>query len=87
MHKPDQFQIIVTDIEMPVMDGLEFAAACRAHPTLSGVPLVAYTASVSPATEHSAISAGVDRCIVKTDRPGLLQAIAELLSVNEEMMA
>ncbi len=84
---PGRFDILVTDIEMPVMDGLALTMACRKHPVLNTLPIIAYTASESMETMQRSKSAGVDACILKTDRPGLLEAVAHHLSVRKEIAA
>ena len=40
------FDLVVTDIEMPEMNGFEFAKTCRTMPQLKGLPIVAYTSSL-----------------------------------------
>jgi two-component system chemotaxis sensor kinase CheA len=79
-----KFDIIVTDIEMPVMDGFEFAAACRKSPQVNGTPIVAYTASLSSEIIKRSKEVGMNDCIVKTDRPGLLESVAHWLVTHKE---
>lgn len=79
-----KFDIIVTDIEMPVMDGFEFAAACRKSPQVNGTPIVAYTASLSSEIIKRSKEVGMNDCIVKTDRPGLLESVAHWLVTYKE---
>jgi two-component system chemotaxis sensor kinase CheA len=80
---PNRFHLLVTDIEMPNMDGLQLTTACRNHPVLRTLPIVAYTASESQETMERTRMAGVNACILKTDRPGLLEAVAHHLTVRE----
>lgn len=82
-----KFDMIVTDIEMPGMNGFEFATACRNAKQLNGIPIVAYTASMSEEVMKRSKNAGMNDCIVKTDRPGLLQSVAKHLSVHQGVAA
>lgn len=84
---PQHFDLIVTDIEMPGMNGFEFTTACRALPGLVGTPIIAYTASLSDEVMKRGKSVGMNDCILKTDRPGLLQAVSRCLTGREEMAA
>ena len=79
---PTFFNIIITDIEMPEMNGFEFASACRAHPKLQNLPIIAYTATLSQEVARKCTEVGMDDCIVKTDRPGLLKRVAESITQN-----
>ncbi|MDX2072999.1 MAG: chemotaxis protein CheW [Alphaproteobacteria bacterium] len=81
------FDMIVTDIEMPGMNGFEFATACRNAKQLNGIPIVAYTASMSDEVMKRSKKSGMNDCIVKTDRPGLLQSVARHLSEHREVAA
>ncbi len=74
------FDLIVTDIEMPGMSGFDFATACRNAKQVNDIPIVAYTASMSDDVVKRSVSVGMNDCIVKTDRPGLLQSLAKHLS-------
>ena len=84
---PRKFSVLVTDIEMPVMDGFELTKACRNTPTLSALPIVAYTASMSDESMTKAKKAGANEYVPKTDRPGLLEAIAKHLVVEKGLAA
>ena len=79
------FDMIVTDIEMPGMDGYEFAATCRSTPQLGKIPIVAYTSSMSDETIRKSKAAGMNDCIVKSDRSGLLDSVYHwlLADVNQ----
>lgn len=77
---PNHFDLIITDIEMPGMNGFEFATACRSLPGFVDTPIIAYSASLSEEVMRRGKSVGIDDCILKTDRPGLLQAVSRCLS-------
>jgi len=78
-----KFDMIVTDLEMPGMNGYEFASACRARPMLENLPIIAYTAAMTEEVVKKTQAVGMNDCIVKTDRPGLLQSIAHYLHQRE----
>jgi len=82
-----KFDMIVTDIEMPGMNGFEFATTCRNSKQLNGIPIVAYTASMSDEVMKRSKNAGMNDCIVKTDRPGLLLSVAKHLSEHQGVAA
>ncbi len=80
---PHKFDLIVTDIEMPGMNGFEFTQACRAIPAMKGTPIIAYTASLSNEVMRKGKEIGMQDCILKTDRPKLLQAVSHYLQQQE----
>jgi two-component system, chemotaxis family, sensor kinase CheA len=78
-----KFDLIVTDIEMPGMNGFEFTQACRAIPGMKATPIIAYTASLSNEVMRKGLEIGMQDCILKTDRPKLLQAVSHYLQQQE----
>ena len=69
--------IVVTDIEMPEMDGFEFAAALRENPGTSAVPVIALSAMVSADAIERGRGVGFHDFVAKFDRAGLIAAIKE----------
>ena len=72
-----QFDVILTDIEMPEMNGFEFAEAIRADARLAPLPVIALSSLVSPAAIERGRQAGLYDYIAKFDRPGLIAALKE----------
>ncbi len=87
LSKGGKYDIIVTDIEMPGMDGFEFTQACRSNPQYASIPIVAYTSSLSEDIIKKGKSVGMYDCINKTDRPGLLESLSHCLTESREVAA
>jgi two-component system chemotaxis sensor kinase CheA len=71
------FDVVLTDIEMPDMNGFEFAETIRADHNLSGLPIIALSSMVSPAAIERGRQAGFHDYVAKFDRPGLIAALKE----------
>ena len=69
--------LVVTDIEMPDMDGFSLAQAMRCAPATAGIPVIALAAMVSDETIERGRAAGFHDFVAKFDRPGLIAAIKE----------
>jgi len=68
---------VLTDIEMPDMNGFEFAETIRADTHLSSLPIIALSSMVSPAAIERGRQAGFHDYVAKFDRPGLIAALKE----------
>ena len=71
------FDLIVTDIEMPEMDGFALAEAVRAMPGAETVPIIALATMVSAETVERGRAVGFHDFVAKFDRAGLVAAIKE----------
>jgi two-component system, chemotaxis family, sensor kinase CheA len=71
------FDVVLTDIEMPDMNGFEFAETIRADAHLSSMPIIALSSLVSPAAIERGRQAGFHDYVAKFDRPGLIAALKE----------
>jgi two-component system chemotaxis sensor kinase CheA len=79
-----RFDAIVSDIEMPGMDGFAFARAVREDPRWAGLPLIALTSRVAEADIHRGREAGFTDYVAKFDRAALLAGIAQVLAARRE---
>jgi chemosensory pili system protein ChpA (sensor histidine kinase/response regulator) len=81
-HRPE---IILLDVEMPRMDGYEFARHVRNQPELADVPIVMVTSRVSDKHRARAIEVGVNDYLGKPyQERELLQAVNALLGAGAD---
>lgn len=59
------FDLILMDVQMPEMDGLQATAAIRALPSRPRVPIVAMTAFAMPGDRERCLAAGMDEYLAK----------------------
>lgn len=74
------FDLVVSDIEMPRLDGIGLTRAIRHDPAFAHLPVVLVTSLGSPDDRERGADAGANAYIVKRgfDQGNLLQAITEL---------
>ncbi|MDB5517467.1 MAG: CheA signal transduction histidine kinase [Tardiphaga sp.] len=77
LRSGQEFDVILTDIEMPDMNGFEFAETIRADSKLASTPIIALSAMISPAAIERGRQAGFHDYVAKFDRPGLIAALKE----------
>jgi len=74
------FDIIVSDIEMPDMDGYQFARAVRAGGTWANLPMIALSARAEPADVQIGREAGFTDYVAKFERDALLGSLTQCLA-------
>jgi len=82
-----RFDLLLTDIHMPGMDGIEATRAIRAGELRSGshrTPIVALTADVLESGRHSCLEAGMDGFLTKPVDPSHLEEMFRTLFPGEE---
>ena len=77
LRSGQSFDVVLTDIEMPDMNGFEFAETIRADAHLASMPIIALSSLVSPAAIERGRQAGFYDYVAKFDRPGLIAALKE----------
>jgi CheY-like chemotaxis protein len=79
-HAPD---LVVTDIVMPVLDGVESARRMRQVPGLARVPIVAVTSNAGPEERRRCDEAGIDAVLAKPlEADALIHVIGEKLGLQ-----
>jgi two-component system, chemotaxis family, sensor kinase CheA len=78
------FDLLVTDLQMPEMDGLALLAAIRADPDHASLPVVIVTSRGSEEDRKRGVQAGADAYIVKDefDQQALLETVRRLVGAQ-----
>ena len=79
--KTRQFDLVVSDVEMPRMNGFELTANIRAHRDFSELPVVLVTARESREDKERGIDVGANAYIVKSsfEQSNLLEVVRRLI--------
>lgn len=79
--KTEPFDLVVSDIEMPRMDGFELTKRIRADKRLSDLPVILVTALETREDREQGIEAGANAYIIKSsfDQSNLLEVARRLL--------
>ena len=75
------FDVAITDIEMPDMDGFQFAESVRGDPRIGNFPIIALSSVVSPEAIERGRRVGFHDYVAKFDRQGLIAALKEQTGV------
>jgi two-component system chemotaxis sensor kinase CheA len=78
----EDFDAIISDIEMPGMDGFSFAAAVRNTGRWQSKPLVALSSHATPQDLDRGRAVGFDDYVAKFDREALLASLDEALAAH-----
>ena len=75
----DAVRAVVTDIEMPRLNGLDFARRIRADDRTASLPIIAVTSLAGSEDVARGKEAGIDHYQVKLDREQLLERVTQIL--------
>jgi two-component system chemotaxis response regulator CheV len=75
----DDFDILLTDIEMPKMDGLTLTRRVKEDTRLARIPVIVFSSVMAEDIKRKAQSIGADAQITKPEMQNLLEKVVELL--------
>ena len=80
----EKLKLILSDVEMPVMDGFHFAARVKDDPRFEGIPIV-FSSSISDAfSEARGKEAGGEEYLVKFDANVFVEKIANVIKSHQK---
>ncbi len=78
-----QFDIIITDINMPIMDGLKLVKRVRSDPVYKNVPIIIITTEGAEEDRQRALQLGANAYITKPiQAPQVISTVKELLDMK-----
>ncbi len=76
----ETFELIISDIDMPEVDGFDFASSVRNDDRWGSTPLIALSAKTGSQEIQRAHTVGFTDYVAKNDREGLLRSIRSIMS-------
>ncbi|MFN3406905.1 MAG: chemotaxis protein CheW, partial [Caldimicrobium sp.] len=79
-YRPD---LIISDLEMPVMDGFDFIKNVRATPDIKDIPILVLTSLTGEDIRRKVFELGANAYEVKLEREKVLNAVKELVEYKK----
>ncbi|MCJ2072559.1 response regulator [Methylobacterium sp. J-030] len=80
--KAEPMQLVITDLNMPAMNGIDMIKQLRAVPSCAGVPILFLSTESDEGVKQQAKSAGATGWITKPFKPEQLLAVVSKLIRN-----
>jgi two-component system chemotaxis response regulator CheV len=74
----EKISLVITDIEMPQMDGFMLTKKIRELPGLSNIPIIIHSSLSGKATQETGSALGANMYVIKNDIKKLVTAIGDL---------
>ena len=83
-ERGEEIDVVVTDVEMPNMDGCQLARHIKDDATLGHLPVIALTSLASEKDMQRGMESGIDDYQVKLDRERLMAAVEKYLRESKK---
>jgi len=87
IKKDTGYDIIITDIEMPQMDGFTLTKNIKQHSVLKNIPVLLYSSIITEELYHKGLSVGADEQMSKPDLHKVPHVAAELIKQKINIIA
>ncbi len=83
--EPEKFDLLVTDIDMPKMDGIELVRLVRADPRLNRLPVIVVSYKDREEDKNKGLEAGADYYLAKSSfhDESLIEAVQILIGAPQ----
>lgn len=78
----EKIDVVLTDIQMPLLNGYELLKKIRQKPAYDDIPIVAISALTGVLNRDKGLAQGFDRYEYKLDRESLLQTLDEVITAT-----
>ncbi len=79
--------LVLTDVEMPEMDGYILTKLIKSDPRFAGVPVIMHSSLSGMSNQHLGLSVGVDEYVAKFEPQRLAETLARILKKSRERIA
>ena len=74
----DKIHCVITDIEMPIMDGLTLTKQIKSNNKLKDIPVIIFSSIVNEGLNHKCLSVGADAQITKPEIDKLVELVINI---------
>lgn len=83
LAKGDKFDLVISDIEMPIMDGWEFAKKVRLSKNeYSNIPIIALSSKLTPQDREKGLAVGFTGHLEKLNKVEVLETVNKLRNIS-----